>query len=440
MIPGNLPRRGRMPTAQQQRIMMQTVQALNNPVLSANGGNTVSVNQDGISARNYTPQRIVARITGHGTGNLYSFEQVLITASSGTVSTLTGGSTGSTTVFAAIELNGRTDVPTGAIVDMIADAGPYGFSFIYNGGNTSSGTLADAAVHVTATGSGGVGTWKVRQVYWNGAAWAETSPTVQYDNVREAQDREPVVDSSPTVTHAIPLFVDRLGTYYFQIDQYADGTNTLPGLVSSTTQFFEGPKRFEDDVLVNTERTVANNAVAFAVFGGSGFEPFQIIKRSGTGAGNTANNIYIGVDPANTGDLGSDLTNVAVNGNISCWQSVFIGKNDANGDLQTGYVWLEPLAADAKDALGLAQNVLYTTSDSGSYLGEHATTSLGYEYNGGSPRVIFGVGNDDGIDSYISINGNLGVSGTFAISGGSSGDLASMTFTGGILTAVTLVP
>ena len=135
MIPGNLPRRGRMPTAQQQRVMMQTVQALNNPVLTANGANTVSVNQDGISARNYTPQRIAARITGHGTGNLYSFEQVLITASSGTVSTLTGGSTGSTTVFAAIELNGRTDVPTGAIVDMIADAGPYGFAFVYDSGN-----------------------------------------------------------------------------------------------------------------------------------------------------------------------------------------------------------------------------------------------------------------------------------------------------------------
>lgn len=72
-----------------------------------------------------------------------------------------------------------------------------------------------------------------------------------------------------------------------------------------------------------------------------------------------------------------------------------------------------------------------------SYLTANGATSKGIELN------VSGATNNYAIDIVagdINTTGGTGLSGTYTFGGGSSGDIASMTFTVGILTAVTTVP
>lgn len=104
------------------------------------------------------------------------------------------------------------------------------------------------AVYAIAALGGSPPTFTVRQVHRNGSGVLtdDTGP-VEY-TAYEAQSRDPWIDTPGSPTREYPLEIDSAGKYYFQIDQYTDGSATpaLAGQVSTTTQVIKGAKEFLD--------------------------------------------------------------------------------------------------------------------------------------------------------------------------------------------------
>jgi len=416
MIPGNIPLRGRMPTATQQREMQRTLNYLNNPVLSQNGYNTVSISPEGVAVRNYATERVLGKITGHGTGNRYSFVQVIQTDQTGTVAVLDGGVSGSTTDMSAYEMNGLTTVPTNAIVELVPTWGANpGYGFVYGGTSTSAtGSLAEAAVHVTANLGTTPATYTVKRVERNGSGvLVESSPTVTYTAYEARNDQELVVDPTSTPTHEIPLFVDDNGNYYIELGQYAYGSDYdtaapgaqyWPGMVSTTTQIFTGDKSFTN--VVTAVQFVAENT---ALTHSTTVAP-TAVSIDGT---------FIGMTTAGTGPTGRcDAGGVYVY-NIQMYSIT-------GSDTDSQYTLIEDFGDSWEVIAGIG-----ATPDNG-YLKLYHFGETGR--TGQTQRLE--IRND-----YVYAVGTAyGLSATYTFGGGTTGDVASMTFTGGILTAVTLVP
>lgn len=220
-----------------------------NPSEGGTGG--IGADMQGTQFRDWSLPKILARITGHGTNNAYSFTQVQADTTAAGWSNFDGAISGNTTTTAAYEANGRTDVATGTIVEMTPTYGSFnGYTFLMPGGG-GHGSVVEAAVHVTSGPTGSPSTYTVKSVARDsGGALVETTPVRTYSGVYEAQNRNALVDPTSTPTHELPLWVDENGKYYFQIDQYTDGSASpaLPGQVSTTTQSVKGVKHFINQI------------------------------------------------------------------------------------------------------------------------------------------------------------------------------------------------
>lgn len=449
----NLPRPGYPATPQQQRDMLQTVGLINNPVLQSVGYNTVSVTQNGIETRDYTPERILGKITGHGTGNIYSFSQVIQTDETGTVAVLDGGVTGTTSNFSAFEMNGRTDVPTNTIVELVPTWGAIqGYGFIYNGVDTSSGTLADAAVHVTATSGG---TYTVKRVNRDsGGTLVESSPTVTYTGVYEAQGRTAVVDPTSTPTHELPLFIDKNGKYYFQIDQYA--TPAYQGLVSITTQTFGGDKVFEQSIEVFSQTGAGTSAtrsfIAYADSKAAYSKSFQV--SDGVTALSTLSDFGLNFYGVAVGQPAiASFTNgfdSVIDGSLVIGNNFVTTANHYSG----GNSWAIQMsggstAPNGKDPLSIPTASggfqLNIPGGAGGANVSPLRSFLFHEYDSVNSTRYCGLAiGSGGADCCIWIySGGVykrGYTGLLTFGGGASGDVASLDIFGGVVCGVTLVP
>lgn len=157
---------GRPPTATDQARYMRAVDALQQANPSDGGTGGIGVDSGGTQFRDWATNTILAKITGHGTGNAYSWEEVHLVDSTGTFEKLEGGLIGTADVNAAYEVNLRPDVHIGTRVELWPNYGPEPFwTFVFGGvaGGSGSGSggaggdlvtvqfdaLSDVAVNIT---------------------------------------------------------------------------------------------------------------------------------------------------------------------------------------------------------------------------------------------------------------------------------------------------
>lgn len=189
---------------------------------------------------------------------------------------------GGITVLDAWEMN-DTALSIGAVVRARfrswTDDGPKYEIIAAGGGTDGLGLMIVDVVHVVARyfGPSGQTLYRVRRVDRGVASVGrlrESYPVVEYAGVYEAQGRDTVVDDPGTVvTHELPLYLDAIGVYFFQIDQHADGDAnpdaevpgwpgfygpvepSFPGHVSDLDQVMgDGVKGFRRAVHVNLSK------------------------------------------------------------------------------------------------------------------------------------------------------------------------------------------
>jgi hypothetical protein len=143
---------------------MRSVDALQqgNPADGGTGG--IGIDFGGTQFRDWSTGTILGVITGHGTGNAYSWKEVGLSGSTGTFLDVAGGLTGTSSINAAYEVNQRFDVPVGTRVELWPNYGPEPYwTFVFGGvvaGSGSGGSggdlvtvnfdaLSDVSVNIT---------------------------------------------------------------------------------------------------------------------------------------------------------------------------------------------------------------------------------------------------------------------------------------------------
>lgn len=137
MLPKRL-RPGQSLTATDQAALVRMVAGMDRG--SGTGDVTVSRNNGAFIVRDNTPERIYAKITGAPTGAAYPFSEVARNedGSYSVVEPTFGGRFGTATASPAVELAGRTDVPTDSIVELSPLPGGGGWGFAW-GASVASG-------------------------------------------------------------------------------------------------------------------------------------------------------------------------------------------------------------------------------------------------------------------------------------------------------------
>lgn len=249
--PNRYPGPGRPPSATDSARYQKTTDALQqaNP---ADGGTTgVGIDSSGTQVRDWGVNCILARITSHGVDNAYGFEEVYLVDDTGTIDTLEGGLVGDDVDNPAYEVNGSATVANGTVVELWPNYGPEPFWTFTDTTGGGGAQVAVATVYAIVNLGTSPPTYTVRAVHRTAGVLTDDTGPVEY-TAYEAQNREVFLDSAGSPTREYPLFRDSAGAYYFQIDQYTDGSASpvLPGLVSTATQVITGLKKFIADVEV----------------------------------------------------------------------------------------------------------------------------------------------------------------------------------------------
>ncbi len=214
---------------------MRNVDALQqgNPADGGTGG--IGVDSGGTQFRDWRSDSILARITGHGADNAYSWEEVFNNA--GTIETVEGGLFGDDTDNPAYEVNDDSTVADGTVVELWPNYGPEPtWSFVVGGGG-GTGVAVDN-VHVvnvydwTDPDNPVLIGWQCERVTLGpaGGTWPPqvVVPRVVYETVYESENRDPRLRDEPAgfpvgppdptdpadATHIIPLFRDEDGNDY----------------------------------------------------------------------------------------------------------------------------------------------------------------------------------------------------------------------------------
>lgn len=141
----------------------------------------------------------------------------------------------------------------------------------------SSAASAVKTVYAIADLGGSPKTFTVREVARNGAgALVDVAGPIQY-TAYEGGDREVKIQAVGTPVQEYPLFADAAGKYYFEIEQYTDGSASpaLPGQVSNATQVISGLKKFITDVEVYNNLKVGNTIAS-----PGGIAEFDVVSAS----------------------------------------------------------------------------------------------------------------------------------------------------------------
>lgn len=247
--PSRYPGPGRPPTPRDTARYQQATDALQQANPSDGGTTGVGIDSSGTQIRDWSVKSILARITSHGADNAYGFEEVYLVDDTGTIDTLDGGLVGDDVDNPAYEVNDSATVANGTVVELWPNYGPEPFWTFTDATGGGGAVIAVATVYAIA--SLGSNTYTVRAVHRTAGVLTDDTGPVNY-TAYEAQGRAVFLDTAGSPTREYPLFRDSAGIYYFQIDQYTDGSaaTVLPGLVSTTTQVITGLKKFIADVEV----------------------------------------------------------------------------------------------------------------------------------------------------------------------------------------------
>lgn len=296
-----------------------------NPSDGGSGG--FGVDTLGTQFRDWSSPPILARITEHGTDNAYGYEQVIAIDDAAGVAVLEGGIQSDATTTPAYEVNGRTDVAVGTVVVLYPLYGPYvGWSFVtpVSGGNPPTTCIT---VYAIADLSTSPPTYTVREVYRDpSGVLQDVAGPINY-TAYEGGNRQALIDTAGSPTREYPLYQDSAGKYYFEIEQYADGSAspTLPGQVSTTTQVIAGLKKFIDRAEVYNRLTVGNTIA-------SPGDKFTVDVVSAT-AGTVQWGEFIG-PPFNEitgGNMGSGNYTSSFDGFIWCYSGIGFTYYDSGG-------------------------------------------------------------------------------------------------------------
>ncbi len=111
---------------------------------SDGGAGGIGADSLGTQFRDWTVPPILARITGHGTDNAYSWQQVALTDDVGTYDDTPSSLSGTDTAF---EANGLTTVVTDTIVELLPNYGTPGYwTFVAPGSSASPPTTCKTVV------------------------------------------------------------------------------------------------------------------------------------------------------------------------------------------------------------------------------------------------------------------------------------------------------